>query len=237
MVNNASFREKVFAFAQRSESLGEPQVAFGLKQFDERIVASLLKAQRWARIVVVSPPGVDSRGMQTVASDNPEETLARLLATDQVEGIIRGTLDDFKTIEAYERLSNEKCTLVPALLENTMGQQFFVEPVSNPDGWDKGDRLLRGLGLAEFVMRWEIVPRIAVYAGARRDTYERRKEDRDGVIGTLNQTYDDAEWIVDEFVKKGRSYNPHSPRGTVGLYSPAISCLGAFRTPAVRACG
>lgn len=203
MAQHSTFRNRVSLLAARSADLGKPKIGFGLKQYDEQIVASLHRGSNCARLVVVAPRACAVEGVELIASDQPEETLASLLASDHVEGIVRGTLDDFKTIEAYEKLTRERCSLVPALLENTVQQQFFIEPISNPDGWTKEERLLRVSELVEFVVKWEITPKIAVYAGVRHETYERRKGNREGVAGLLNQTYEDADWIVGELSKRG----------------------------------
>jgi predicted methyltransferase MtxX (methanogen marker protein 4) len=116
---------------------------------------------------------------------------------------VRGTIDDFKTIEAYESLTGEKHTLIPALLETPSGREFFIEPGSNPEGWTKESRLAISVSLAAFVKDWGMIPSIAIYAGTRHETYVRRKHEREGVIGILNRSYEDAQWILRELSCKG----------------------------------
>ena len=49
----------------------------------------------------------------------------------------------------------------------------------------------------------EIKPKIGCVTGVRHETYQRKKEIRKGVQGSLNQTYEDANFVVDYFQKRG----------------------------------
>jgi predicted methyltransferase MtxX (methanogen marker protein 4) len=199
-----TFSELVTAQVKRGAALGKPRLAFGLKGYDEEIVDSLRRGSEWARISLVTPPDIAPiDGFEMIADANPEMALASLLARDQVDGIIRGTIDDFKTIEAYEQISGERHTLVPALMQSRSGREFFLEPASNPEGWSKEDRLRIAENLSGFVQEWNIKPLIAVYAGVRHETYARRVDHLEGVIAALNQTYEEAEWIVAALAEKG----------------------------------
>ena len=89
------------------------------------------------------------------------------------------------------------------MFEDVHGRQFLASPVSNKEGWTKEERRDIALGLAEFLTTWGVKPKIAIFAGTRHDTYARRKEVREGVTGTLNKTYEDAEWIVEQVSNEG----------------------------------
>ncbi|KHO47091.1 MAG: Methanogen marker protein 4 [archaeon GW2011_AR5] len=194
-------------FTQRVEELAalhKPRIAFGLTEPDTEILASLIRSKKYADIVLVGPQAIAGiADFETVIDENPEEKISSMLAADEVEGIVRGTIDDFKTYEAYERLTGEKYTIDPAFMEDPKGRQFFLGPASNPQGWGKEERLFIAAQTAAFVKEWNLEPRIAIYTGVRHDTYERKKDIRDGVEGILNKTYEDAEWIVAELQKKG----------------------------------
>lgn len=185
-------------------TLGKPRIAFGLLAPDERILRSLRSGRRHADIVLVGPDAIRAvRGFELIVDAHPEEKLAELLATDAVEGIIRGTLDDFTTYEAYQRRTGERYTIGPGLFEDPSGRQFFLSPASNPEGWSREERLRIAAELAEFVRPWGIEPRIAVFTGERHETYPRKKHITEGVVGILNRTYEDAEWIIAELRKRG----------------------------------
>lgn len=199
--------EKFQTFNQKVEELAKlnkPKIAFGLKEPDEQILDSLRKGQQYADIVLVGPEAIkDIEGFEKVIDDNPEEKIASMLANDEVEGIVRGTIDDFMALEAYEKLTGEKYTISPGLMEDPLGRQFFLSPASNPEAWDKEGRLKIAEGIGAFVKEWGIEPKIAVFTGRRHDTYPRKKDIKEGVDGILNKTYEDAEWIVSELKKKG----------------------------------
>jgi len=194
------FNQKVEQLAK----LGKPKIAFGLKEPDKEILESLRKGQQYADIILVGPKAISGiEGFEKVIDEMPEEKLASMLVNDEVEGIIRGTIDDFTTVEAYERLSGEKYTFCPGLLEDPKGRQFFITAASNPEGWDKQERLEASINIANFVKEWGIEPKIAVLTGRRHETYPRKKDIKEGVDGILNKTYEDAEYIVGKLKEEG----------------------------------
>lgn len=194
-------------FTQKVEELArecKPKIAFGLANPDEDILGSLKRSKEFADIILVGPEAIkDIEGFEKTISDNPEEKIASMLFNNEVEGIVRGTIDDFKTIEAYQKLSGEKNEFNPGIMEDTSGRQFLIAPCSNPEAWEKEDRLKLAKKMADFLKEWDIEPKIAVFTGVRHDTYPRRKDIRDGVVGILNKTYEDAEWIVGELKTGG----------------------------------
>ncbi len=199
-MKNQIFNQKVEELAK----LDKPKIAFGLKEPNEEILESLEKGKQYADIILVGPEAIkDIEGFEKIIDNNPEEKLASMLYNGEVEGIVRGTIDDFKTYEAYQRLSGEKNEFGPGIMEDTFGRQFLLAPCSNPEGWEKEERLKLAENMAKFLEEWGIKPKIAVFTAERHDTYPRKKHIREGVVGILNKTYEDAEWIVAELVKKG----------------------------------
>ncbi|MDO8593420.1 MAG: hypothetical protein Q7R59_00785 [bacterium] len=183
--------------------LKRPRIAFGLKEPDTEILESLERSKKYADITLVGPEAIrDISGFTVVVDASPEEKIARMLANDEVEGIVRGTIDDFKTREAYQKLTGESVTLEPGLFEDTAGHRFFLAPASNPEGWPREERFHIAKSLAEFVTKWKIPARVAIYAATRHDTFKRKKDIKEGTVGVLNKTYEDAEWIVGELQKE-----------------------------------
>ena len=136
-------------------------------------------------------------GFPKVIDTEPEERMARMLAEDEVEGIVRGTVDYYKTLDAYERIAGERHSINPSLLEAPTGHQFFVGPLSNAAGWSRRDRLREAKGTAKFAAEWGIEPKIAIYTGVRHGTISRRRREMDPIKRMLNRTYKDAEWILE----------------------------------------
>jgi predicted methyltransferase MtxX (methanogen marker protein 4) len=225
------------------------KIGFGLLERNNEILSSLRRCKSFADITLVGPPGaVKGLGFDYVEDDEPEVRLATMLTTQQIDGLVRGTLDDKKTIAAYTSLTNERDTVCPALLEIPSGRQFFLGPVSNSDGWTKEERLAETKATAAFVSEWDIVPRIAVYTAIRTDTYKSTRGGPAHIQAVLDQTYDDAEWIVTELRRSGYNarnmtidfdeavkadYNLHVPiNGMMGnqIYRALVACGGRVLT-------
>ena len=179
--------------------LGRPHIGFGLKEWNSEIMASLRLSKTYADITLVGPETIKNiHDFETVCAEEPERKLAAMLACNHVEGIVRGTIDCFKTYEAYRDLTGESSELILNLLETPQGHQFFISPMSNPEGWEKSERLQLALDISEFLESWGLEPCIAVLTGERHETYSKKKTHDGGVTRTLNKTYEDAEWIVDQ---------------------------------------
>ncbi len=194
-------------FWNRIEELSQQrraQIAFGLAEPTPSVLESLKRCQAFVDITLVGPPAIAGQiNFPLIIDEQPEERLAGLLARDEVEGLVYGTLDDFKTREAYERLAGEQASVVICLMRDPIGRHFFVGPASNPEGWTKEERLALALAHATFMADWDLQPDIAVFTGIRHGTYKRKRDQRQGVLGTLLQTYEDAEWIVEQLRQRG----------------------------------
>ncbi len=188
--------------------LGKPKIGFGLKEPNKEILKSLIKSKKYAEIILIGPNAIkDVKGFKKIISEESEKELAKTLFNEEVEGIVRGTIDDFKTFEAYSALIGDKKSkeiLGLALMEDFYGRQFFISNGSNPHGWTNEEKIRDCEGVIEF-MKTElgIKPKIGFITGVRHETYARKKGIKEGVQGILNQTYEDAEFIVDYFAKKG----------------------------------
>jgi len=194
-------------FSQKVEELaskGKVSIAFGLLKPDSEIQDSLRQMSNYADITLVGPEAIkDIKDFNIVVDSEPEKRIATMLVNGEFEGIIRGTIDDFKTQEVYEKLTGESAEIAPGILETSNGYQFILNPGSNPDGWDKNQKLNTILTIAKFCKEWEIEPNIAYFTGVRHETYKRKKDIKDGITEVLNKTYEDAEWLVSETIKAG----------------------------------
>jgi len=207
------------AHLEKFLKLNKPKIAFGLKEPDKEIIDSLKKSTQYAEIVLVGPVAIkDIVDLPVIVDENPEEKIAHMLVEGEVDGIIRGTIDDFKTYEAYTTFANFKGTVLePAIMEDPLHRQFILTPCSNPEGWDKEDRFEQAKQIAEVIKSWRIEPKIAVFTAERHETYPRKKQIKTGVVGILNKTYEDAEWIV----KKLKETGFHAKNWAIDL-NPAV---------------
>ncbi|MFA6473769.1 MAG: hypothetical protein WCV85_02755 [Patescibacteria group bacterium] len=194
------FDQKITAFASK----GKIRLGMGLASPDDAILNSLKQVEQYAQITLVGPASIQGlKDFPVIVDPEPEVRLATLLAKGEFDAIIRGTVDDFKTYEKYTELTGEKYTFAPALLASPNGFHFFLTSASNPENWQKEDRLLSSSQIAGFLQSWDVTPNLAVFSGERHETYPRKKHIREGVVGILNQTYEDAEWIVKELQAQG----------------------------------
>lgn len=187
--------------------LSKPRIGFGLAKPDKETLASLKKSKKYADIILVGPEVIAKiSGFKKIISDNPERKLPELLVNGEFDGIVRGTIDDFKTYENYQDLVGKEKTeglIELALLEDFHGRQFFLSDGSNPIGWTKEEKIKSCEGIIDFIKKLGVKPKIGAITGVRHGTYQRRKSTREGVIGILNQTYEDAEEVVRYFKNKG----------------------------------
>lgn len=188
--------------------LGKSKIGFGLKEPNKEVLKSLIKSKKYADIILVGPEAIKNiKGFQKIISKEPEKKLAKILFNKEAEGIVRGTIDDFKTFESYSSLIGQekaKEMIVLGLMEDFYGCQFFISQANNPLGWTKEEKIKDCEGIIKF-MKAElgIEPEIGCITGIRHETYERKREIKKGVQAILNQTYEDANFIIDYFAKKG----------------------------------
>src|SRR5574344_1088695 len=86
-------------------SVDKPKIAFGLIEVDNEIIESLEKSKTFANIILVGPSKIKNiDGFNIVISDKPSEKISSMLVNGEVDGIIRGTIDDFNTYNAYQKI-------------------------------------------------------------------------------------------------------------------------------------
>ncbi|MBU1203204.1 hypothetical protein KKH39_04160 [Patescibacteria group bacterium] len=193
-------------FDQKIEKLlklRHPKIAFGLDKPDELILTSLRKSHKYADINIVGPKKISSiKGFKLNISNNPEKKLVEMLVNGEVEGMVRGTIDDFKTYEVYRKLTGENTLANPVLMQLPNKNKIFIAFVSNPEAWTKEDRFSKALITANMMIGFNIKPRICVLSGVRHDTYKRKRNIKSGIVAKLNKTYSDAQWIVKKLNKE-----------------------------------
>lgn len=197
MKQPTSLFEKVVGRGLQSR---KPRIGFGLREPHPGILRSLHKAKRYAHITLVGPKSISAiKGFEKVISSEPESKLAELLSDKAVEGIVRGTIDDFKTFEAYSsRIGKAKARKLKelVLLEDAKGRQFFLSEASNPGSWSRADKKKNCQAVIDFMKtELNITPKIGFITGIRHESYQRKRKIKEGVQGVLNRTYEDAETL------------------------------------------
>lgn len=205
MSDKTSLFEK---FISENIGAGKPKIGFGLKEPDKEIIKSLERSQKYAQIILVGPEAIKGvKGFEKIISQEPERKIAELLVAGEFEGIVRGTIDDFKTVEAYEALVGKEKMRDMAefgLLEDAYGRQFFISEASNPKSWTREAKMDSCEKTVNFMINeLGVKPKIGFLTGVRHDTYQRRKDSQEWPIKYLNETYEDAEYGVNYYKNKG----------------------------------
>ncbi|MEM3525785.1 MAG: methanogenesis marker protein Mmp4/MtxX [Candidatus Jordarchaeaceae archaeon] len=121
-------------------------------------------------------------------SRNPEETLLKMLTSNEVDSIVRGSLPSSEFLKQAKALFNVKNIRRIALLESASGNQFFFAPVGIDEGktvQEKINFISEGVTLLQ---RLEIPPKVAILSGGRAGDIG-----RDPIV---DQTIRDAEETV-----------------------------------------
>src|SRR5665213_3042586 len=139
--------ETLWSKIQRLSTERRASIGFGLRDPDTKIIDNLAQCRGFADIVIVTASSRPIDGFRVIRSDDPEGCLASLLVRKEVEGIVRGTIDDKRTLNAYMNLTHEQGTYCPTLIEDALGRQYFIAPVSNSDGWTAEQRSSEALAI------------------------------------------------------------------------------------------
>ena len=195
------------AFLTRVDQLTQlrrSRIGFGLARIDRDVLDHLASASEFADIVLVGTSELEGiKGFEVILDKDPEKRIVSLLVKGEVEGIIRGTLDDFITRELYTAMTGVQFSVEPALIRTPRGEMFFITPVSNREGWQKDERLDLAVGAADFLKDWGLDPDIAVFAPARERTYYRTRTATDSVSLAINTHYEEANSIAEALCNKG----------------------------------
>src|SRR3989344_3458735 len=167
-------------FLEEGLRMGKIKLGFGLIKPDKEIISSLRKSKKWANIVLVGPKKIDGiDGFEKLITKEPEKKLAEMLVSGDVDAIIRGTIDDFKTFEEYQKLVGKEKTkgmIGLGLLEDFKGRQFFLLSPSNPEGWTIESKIAQAEGVAKFIKKeLRMEPKIGLITGRRHESFQRKK--------------------------------------------------------------
>jgi len=183
--------------------LGRPKIAFGIKESNSVIEESLRRGEKYADLVLVSKQEIP--GFKTVVSENPEYKIIDMLLDGEVDGIVRGTIDDFGAFYHYCKKTGfiKNKVINPGLMETPevdtpsgkKKYQFFISPGSNPEGWEVEEKIYLTEGIAEFMrtLGWE--PKIGFFTSVRPGSIGKNPK--------MDQTWHDAEKCVQYFKEKG----------------------------------
>jgi len=196
-------KSKFEQIVEEQLKLGRPKIAFGMLESNPVIEESLRRGEECADLVLVSDQEIP--GFKTVVAEKPEHKIVDMLLSGEVDGIVRGTIDDFTTFYYYcEKTGFDRYKGInPGLVETpevetSSGKrkyQFFLSLASNPEGWELEEKIYLTEGIAEFMknLGWE--PKIGFFTSVRPGSVGKNPK--------MDGTWRDAEKCVKYFKAKG----------------------------------
>jgi putative methanogen marker protein 4 len=140
------------------------RIGIGIWKSDGELVSSLKGAEEYAELLVVGQMEEQS-DLEVHRSDEPWQELARMLASGEIDGAVRGNLPASRTMRALARQFDIRVRRLALLA--LPGWSFFFGPV----GIDEGETVSHRLSLvtegAKFLQRLGIDPRVSVLSGGR----------------------------------------------------------------------
>ncbi|RLG22880.1 hypothetical protein DRN72_00465 [Methanosarcinales archaeon] len=115
------------------------------------ILNSLLRAKKWARIVVVCPYNSENmfKRFETITSDNPAKELVKMI-DNEIEGGVRGNLSANKTLSALRRRGINVRRGV--ILERAINHSILgLVPVGIDEGQGVDEKVELGLRIAKLL--------------------------------------------------------------------------------------
>lgn len=140
------------------------RIGIGIWNADEELIDCLKSAADYADLVLVGDVGCDCT-LDHIATDEPWNDLARLLAEGRIDGAVRGNLPAGRTMKALSRQFGIKVKRL-ALVE-LPGWSFFLGPVGIDEGESIQARLTLALDGALYLKSMGISPKISILSGGR----------------------------------------------------------------------
>lgn len=172
-------------------------IGVGTQYADKTIkCAERAGARGYANVTLVSANPIDSF-LPVVVSSTPEKELIRLLKSNMVDGVVRGSLSASSTLKYLKETMGIRKVMRVSLLKTPSGTFFFFAPVGVDEGWTVEDKVELGELGAGLMRRFGIEPRIGVLSGGR--TGDRGRSE------TVDRSLDDAEAVAKALNEKGIS--------------------------------
>lgn len=198
--------EKLAEIAKKAKS----KVAIGVGEQEEYLHRTIRAAQKAAqkgvaKIIILGnieklpKKYTKKETIQLQSSSTPEETLLKMLASNEVDAVVRGSLPATSFLKNVKAEFNVKNLRRIALLESANGHQFFFAPVGIDEARtipEKINFIREGVNL---IQKLGITPKVAILSGGRTGDIG-----RDPIV---DQTIREAEETVQEIKKRNITQN------------------------------
>lgn len=134
-----------------------------------RIVSGIKQASEIADVVLVGAPELEGKVDYEPfhRTEEPERKLIELLASGEVDGVVRGGLSASTFLKQVKQVFKVEKILRVALLEDAAGRQFMFSPVGVDEGESVEEKVSLAAGAADFLKKVKVAPRIAILSGGR----------------------------------------------------------------------
>lgn len=192
-------KKKIFQLALKNKA----KVGVGLLRVNKSILASLIRASKYAEITVI---GTDIKGFNHIPAtqENIEEKEVEALMFGKIDGLIRGQADTYKFEDTFARKAGYARSQILGgnLFEDQFGRMFFTTSGSHSDGWTAKSKIMMIDEILKKIKGFGIKPKIGFLTWVR-----------PGSVGRnffFDQTWEQAEYLVNYYQKKGyqaKNYN------------------------------
>jgi predicted methyltransferase MtxX (methanogen marker protein 4) len=171
------------------------RVAIGIIRPTDKIIAYLEKTKQFCDPVLV---GKAVPGFESIVSDQPHETLFKILKDKKVEAIIRGQVssepfrDSFNSF--YEGKVNPGDAFV-GVVEDSEGRVILLSPITNNRGWNNDDKIMLINASAGLLAKLGMPVKIGILCFSREEGLPYGKD-------FIKKTFFEANELVDLFKEK-----------------------------------
>ncbi len=171
---NPLIYEKLVKIAKSSKST----VAIGSGQKEEYIQRTSQAAEKAtqkgiAKIIIVGnleqapKKYLKNKKLEFQSTTNPEENLLKMLLSEEVDSVVRGSLSATNFLkQAKARFKVKKLRRI-ALLESSVGHQFFFAPVGIDEGKTVQEKIYFTTDGVNLLQKLDIPPKVSILSGGR----------------------------------------------------------------------
>jgi putative methanogen marker protein 4 len=140
------------------------RIGIGIWKADAKLISSLQSATYYANLVLVgdTPP---QKNIDCIQSNEPWDTISKLLDEGDIDGAVRGNLPASKTMKALAKRFDIKIRRL-ALIE-LRGWAFFMGPVGIDEGDTISDKMALVFEGVNYLRRIGISSKVSILSGGR----------------------------------------------------------------------
>jgi predicted methyltransferase MtxX (methanogen marker protein 4) len=171
------------------------RVGLGLTRPTDKIIAYLERTKKFCDPVLV---GRKVPGFESIVTDQPHETLFKLLKENKLGAIIRGQVSSVPFRNCFNSFYEGKVDPGDAfvcVLEDSEGRVILLSPVTNGRGWNNEDKILLINASAGLLAKLGLPIKIGVLNYSREEELAHGKD-------FLNKTFYEANELIDLFKQK-----------------------------------